>query len=141
MRQPAGKVFVLDGKFAWSYTPGDAQVQRLPAKQVDDLRSPLRFLLGHTQLQKELDGIVGDAGWGRIPDCGGAEGDGAAGEAACAGGYGGGADHEDACSKRWTGRRQSSSSIGSEENVPLAETEFHFVAPAGTTVVEGTPPV
>jgi len=55
---PVGKVFVLDGKFAWSYTPGDAQVQRSPAKQVDDLRSPLRFLLGHTQLKKELDGIA-----------------------------------------------------------------------------------
>ncbi len=49
---PVGKVFVLDGKYAWSYTPGDAQVQRLPAKQVDDLRSPLRFLLGHTQPQQ-----------------------------------------------------------------------------------------
>jgi outer membrane lipoprotein carrier protein len=48
--QPAGKVFVLDGKFAWFFTPGDAQVQRVPAKQLDDLRSPLRFLLGHTQL-------------------------------------------------------------------------------------------
>lgn len=52
--QPEGKLFVLDGKFAWFYTPGDAQVQRLPAKQLDDLRSPLRFLLGHTQLKKEL---------------------------------------------------------------------------------------
>jgi outer membrane lipoprotein carrier protein len=52
--QPEGKLFVLDGKFAWFYTPGDAQVQRLPAKQLDDLRSPLRFLLGHTQLRKEL---------------------------------------------------------------------------------------
>jgi outer membrane lipoprotein carrier protein len=54
---PAGKVFVLDGKFAWFYTPGDAQVSRTPAKQLDDLRSPLRFLLGHTQLAKELDQI------------------------------------------------------------------------------------
>ncbi|HEY2039031.1 MAG TPA: outer membrane lipoprotein chaperone LolA [Edaphobacter sp.] len=52
--QPEGKVFVLDGKFAWFYTPGDAQAQRLPAKELDDLRSPLRFLLGHTQLKKEL---------------------------------------------------------------------------------------
>ena len=54
---PAGKVFVLDGKFAWFYTPGDPQVQRIPAKQMDDLRTPLRFLLGHTQLAKELDNI------------------------------------------------------------------------------------
>jgi outer membrane lipoprotein carrier protein len=52
---PAGKVFVLDGRFAWFYTPGDAQVTRAPAKQLDDLRTPLRLLLGHTQLAKELD--------------------------------------------------------------------------------------
>jgi len=52
--QPEGKLFVLDGKFAWFYTPGDAQAQRTSAKQLDDLRSPLRFLLGHTQLKKEL---------------------------------------------------------------------------------------
>src|SRR5580698_1011386 len=56
--EPVGKVFVLDGKFAWFYTPGDAQASRVPAKQLDDLRSPLRFLLGHTQLQKELDGLT-----------------------------------------------------------------------------------
>ncbi|MGD0798005.1 MAG: outer membrane lipoprotein carrier protein LolA [Acidobacteriaceae bacterium] len=55
---PPGKVFVLDGHFAWFYTPGDAQVTRAPAKQLDDLRSPLRFLLGHTQLAKELDQIT-----------------------------------------------------------------------------------
>ena len=55
---PPGKIFVLDGKFAWFYTPGDAQVSRTPAKQLDDLRSPLRLLLGHTQLAKELDQIT-----------------------------------------------------------------------------------
>jgi outer membrane lipoprotein carrier protein len=54
---PAGKIFLLDGKFAWLYTKGDAQVQRIPAKELDDLRSPLRFLLGHTQLAKELNGL------------------------------------------------------------------------------------
>ncbi len=56
--QPAGKLFVLDGKFAWFYSEGDPQVQRLQAKQLDDLRSPLRFLLGHTQLDKELSGLA-----------------------------------------------------------------------------------
>lgn len=54
---PAGKIFLLDGKYAWLYTKGDAQIQRLPAKELDDLRSPLRFLLGHTQLEKELSGL------------------------------------------------------------------------------------
>ncbi len=55
---PAGKVFILDGKFGWFYTPGDTQATRIPARRLDDLRSPLRFLLGHTQLQKELDNIA-----------------------------------------------------------------------------------
>jgi outer membrane lipoprotein carrier protein len=55
---PSGKLFVLDGKYAWFYTPGDAQVSRAPAKQLDDLRSPLRLLLGHTQLGKELEQIA-----------------------------------------------------------------------------------
>jgi outer membrane lipoprotein carrier protein len=52
--QPEGKVFLLDGKYAWFYARGDAQVQRIPSSKLDDLRSPLRFLLGHTQLEKEL---------------------------------------------------------------------------------------
>ena len=55
---PAGKVFVLDGKSVISYTPGDAQANRSAAKQLDDLRSPLRFLLGHTELTKELDHLT-----------------------------------------------------------------------------------
>jgi outer membrane lipoprotein carrier protein len=55
---PAGKLFVLDGKFAWFYSAGDPQVQRIPAKELDDLRSPLRFLLGHTELGKELNSLT-----------------------------------------------------------------------------------
>ena len=56
--QPPGKVFVLDGKYAWFYTPGDRQAQRLSASRLDDLRTPLRFLLGHTQLRKELEQVA-----------------------------------------------------------------------------------
>jgi outer membrane lipoprotein carrier protein len=55
---PSGKLFVLDGKSAISYTPGDAQALRTPAKQLDDLRSPLRFLLGHTELARELTNLT-----------------------------------------------------------------------------------
>jgi outer membrane lipoprotein carrier protein len=54
---PPGKIFLLDGKYAWFYTKGDAQVQRIEAKELDDLRSPLRFLLGHTDLEKEIEGL------------------------------------------------------------------------------------
>jgi outer membrane lipoprotein carrier protein len=56
--KPAGKLFLLGGKYAYSYTPGDAQAERYRAKQLDDFRSPLRFLLGHTQLQKELGSLT-----------------------------------------------------------------------------------
>ncbi len=55
---PAGKLFLLDGKFAWFYSRGDSQVQRIPASQLDDLRSPLRFLLGRTELEKELNNLA-----------------------------------------------------------------------------------
>jgi outer membrane lipoprotein carrier protein len=55
---PPGKIFLLDGKYAWFYTAGDARVQRIPAKQLDDLRSPLRFLLGHTELEKEISNLT-----------------------------------------------------------------------------------
>ncbi|MGH9600317.1 MAG: LolA family protein [Terracidiphilus sp.] len=55
---PPGKLFLLDGKYAWSYTPGDSHVQRIPAKDLNDLRSPLRYLLGHAQLAKELRGLA-----------------------------------------------------------------------------------
>lgn len=55
---PPGKLFLLDGKNAISYTPGDAEATRFPENKLDDLRSPLRFLLGHTELAKELDGLT-----------------------------------------------------------------------------------
>jgi outer membrane lipoprotein carrier protein len=51
---PSGKIFVLNGRYAISYTPGDAEAERMPARDLDDLRSPLRFLLGHTEIAKDL---------------------------------------------------------------------------------------
>ena len=39
-------------------------MQRIQAKQLDDLRSPLRFLLGHTELEKEMDSADGCTGQG-----------------------------------------------------------------------------
>ena len=55
---PSAKLFLLDGKYAWFYSPGDTQVQRIESKKLDDLRSPLRFLLGHTELEKEMDSLA-----------------------------------------------------------------------------------
>ena len=55
--QPPGKLFVLDGRNAYFYSPGQTEVQRVAAKKLDDLRSPLRFLLGHAELAKELTAL------------------------------------------------------------------------------------
>lgn len=138
--QPEGKVFVLDGKFAWFYTPGDAQAQRLPAKQLDDLRSPLRFLLGHTQLKKELGSlaITNDAHGIHIA------------------GVPIGMEQR---VRRLTLDVTSSGEIQHmkieeidgattefvftqvKENIPTREADFVFSPPAGVTVVEALPPV
>ncbi len=55
--QPQPKVFLADGKTAYFYVPGEDQGRRAPLKQLDDLRSPLRYLLGKTRLLKEFDGL------------------------------------------------------------------------------------
>jgi len=56
-RSPKEKLFVSDGKNVWFYVPDDRQVRKTPAKDIDDLRSPLAFLLGKTKLEKELQGL------------------------------------------------------------------------------------
>jgi len=56
--QPRKKLFVSDGKTAWFYVPGEQQARRAPVGKIDDLRSPLRFLLGKTKLQKEFDNLA-----------------------------------------------------------------------------------
>ena len=56
-RSPRAKLFISDGKSAWFYVPGEPQVRRTPVRQLDDLRSPLAFLLGKTKLEKELSGL------------------------------------------------------------------------------------
>ena len=55
--QPRAKLFVTDGHTAWFYVPGEKQARRTSIKQLDDLRSPLRYLLGKTKLEKELEGL------------------------------------------------------------------------------------
>ena len=43
---PPGKLFVADGKFFYYYSPEDHRAEKLNAKEADDLRGPLAFLLG-----------------------------------------------------------------------------------------------
>jgi outer membrane lipoprotein carrier protein len=56
-RSPREKLFVSDGKDAWFYVPGDRQARKTSARKLDDIRSPLAFLLGKTRLEKELRGL------------------------------------------------------------------------------------
>jgi outer membrane lipoprotein carrier protein len=56
-RSPREKLFVSDGKDAWFYVPADRQARKTEAKKLEDIRSPLAFLLGKTKLEKELHGL------------------------------------------------------------------------------------
>jgi len=56
-RSPKEKLFVSDGKDAWFYVPGDRQARRTEARKLEDIRSPLAFLLGKSKLEKELQGL------------------------------------------------------------------------------------
>src|SRR5690348_8242827 len=137
---PAGKVFVLDGKYAWFYTPGDAEAQRIPAKELDDLRSPLRFLLGHTQLQKELEKVTVTQDGADFKISGVPKGmeqrvklltlvvtsDGTI---------------EQMHLEETSGAVTEFTFTNIEENVPVKNSDFVFRPPAGVTIVKGLPPV
>jgi outer membrane lipoprotein carrier protein len=56
-RSPKDKLFVSDGKDAWFYVPDDRQARKTAAKKLEDVRSPLAFMLGKTKLEKELQGL------------------------------------------------------------------------------------
>ncbi len=137
---PVGKVFVLDGKFAWFYSPGDSQAQRIPAKELDDLRSPLRFLLGHTELKKELDGIVvAPVGTGfrisGVPKGMAQRVKMLTLEVTAAGSITGMKLEE------VDGAVTEFAFTGMVENVPVKDGDFVFVMPAGVSVVEGMKPI
>ena len=53
-RQPAGKLFVSDGKNVWLYTPLDKRVEKAPLSASEDMRAPLAFLLGKLDFQREF---------------------------------------------------------------------------------------
>ena len=56
--EPRPKMFLTDGSTAWFYVPGEKRVRRTPVKQIEDLRSPLRYLLGKSKLEKEFVGLT-----------------------------------------------------------------------------------
>lgn len=139
---PMGKVFLSDGKYAWFYSKGGAQVQRIAVKQLDDLRSPLSFLLGHTQLEKELTGLrltqgpqgsfiltgqpAGQQNRVQRVTLTVAPGNGAI--------LGLEIDEIDGAITRFTFRSE-------QANVAVPESSFHFTPPTGIPIMDGLPPV
>jgi len=138
---PDGKVFVLDGKFGYFYSPGETEAQKVDEKKLDDLRSPLRFLLGHTELAKELGGLHGSCDGSGACELAGvpkgleqrvsslkitAAADGTIRSMTI--------EETDGVTNQFT-------FSGEADNVPAADAAFVFVPPAGVHVVEGEPPV
>lgn len=137
---PTGKLFLLDGKSAWFYTKGDPQVQRMPAKQLDDFRSPLRFLLGHTKLEKEIDHLtVAPADNGAFTLTGVPHGQEQRVQRLTLTVTPEGViiaidiQETDGADTRFT-------FTGEQPNAPLAPALFHFSAPAGVPVVDALAP-
>ena len=52
--EPAGKLFISDGKTVFLYTSGDNRVEKIPLKSTEDMRAPLAFLLGHLDVKKDF---------------------------------------------------------------------------------------
>ncbi|HVT99653.1 MAG TPA: outer membrane lipoprotein chaperone LolA [Acidobacteriaceae bacterium] len=138
---PDGKLFILDGKYGYFYSPGATEAQKVEEKKLDDLRSPLRFLLGHTELQKELDGLHGNCDASGTCELAGvpkhleqriaslkitAAPDGTIRSMTI--------EETDGVTNRFE-------FSGEAGNVPAADAAFQFVPPPGVHVVEGEPPV
>jgi outer membrane lipoprotein carrier protein len=56
-RSPKEKLFISDGEAVWFYLPAERQLRKTEFRKLDDLRSPLAFLLGKTKLENELRGL------------------------------------------------------------------------------------
>ncbi len=140
-RSPKEKLFLSDGKDAWFYVPGERQVRRSAVKKLDDLRSPLAFLLGKTRLEKELQGLS------LAPDIAPL----AAGDVVLRGVPKALADRVgqvllEITPESWIRRILIEEVDGSvteyrftdpKENVEVSDQRFHFAPPDGVEVIEG----
>jgi outer membrane lipoprotein carrier protein len=140
--QPRPKMFLTDGTTAWFYVPGERQVRRAPVKQLDDLRSPLRYMLGKTKLEKEFVGLSLASGEKPLYD----------GDIVLQGIPKSLADRvantlvevsPDGLIRRividqMDGSLTEFRFLQQKENVQVPDQRFHFVPPPGVEVVQGT---
>jgi len=57
-REPAGKLFISDGRMVYLYTPANNRVERSKMKESEDMRAPLAFLLGKLDFQRDFRRFV-----------------------------------------------------------------------------------
>lgn len=140
-RSPREKLFVSNGKDAWFYVPDDHQARKSAAKKLEDIRSPLAFLLGKTKLEKELRGLS------LAPDIAPLQ----SGDVVLRGVPSAMADQLNEIVLEITpehrivrlileavdGSSTEYQFSDQKEDVPIAETRFQFKPPSGTEVVEG----
>jgi len=56
-RSPNEKLFISDGEVVWFYLPAERQLRKTTLKKLDDVRSPIAFLLGKAKLENQLHGL------------------------------------------------------------------------------------
>ena len=140
-RSPREKLFVSDGRDAWFYVPDDRQARKTDARKLDDVRSPLAFLLGKSKLEKELQGLSSAPDVTALTE----------GDTVLRGVPQAMADHVSEILLEVTPQHQITRLVIDEvdgsttdyrfsdpkENIEIPAGRFEFVPPAGTEVVEG----
>jgi outer membrane lipoprotein carrier protein len=140
--QPTQKLFISDGKIAVFYIPGERQARKTAVKNLDDFRSPLRYLLGKTRLEREFDDLsIADAATAKTP-----------GNIILSGIPKNMAGRVQRVLLEITPQSQIQRIVVEEvdgatteftfssitENLALAEAQFHFIAPPGVETIEAT---
>ena len=140
-RSPRAKLFVSDGQSVWFYLPAEKQLRKTDLRHLDDVRSPLAFLLGKTKLEKELQGLS------KVPD----QAPMSAGDTLLRGVPRAMAENLSEVQLEVTPAHQIVRIVlmepdggttefrfsGWKENLDLADSQFHFIPPAGVETVEG----
>jgi outer membrane lipoprotein carrier protein len=164
---PERDLFLVDGKTAWFYVPGDHTVMRVPAKESTDWRTPLALLAGEMKVSRvcsivELAAGEKPATDGNVvlhctlrgaeperPGAHGAEKAGPSGDPAGALPAGDAVffeiDPQSGELARLLVRQKGGVQVefkfsGWKFNPPVQEVLFHFAVPPGVTIVNGELP-
>jgi outer membrane lipoprotein carrier protein len=153
---PEQKLFLVDGANVWSYVPADRTVSRAKMKESSDWRTPIALLVGKADLSRLCRSISivdpNSAAGGKPDDRPVEDGD----TVLRCDPRNGTADSTDSTNSlrevlletdsqarlvrvalREAGNIETEFRFGNwEENIPIQESQFHFLPPPGVTVVD-----